>query len=536
MKSLPLLLLGLLSVQSDPVVDAVVKEGRTNSQAMAHLEHLCWKIGPRLTSSSRLTQACEWAREEFEKWGLKARLEEWGTFPVGFDRGPWSARMLEPEERALTICTPSWSAGTDGPVVGPAILAPETDDQLKDAKEKLKGAWVVSTARGADKYQVAYDEAGVAGIIRSSGSELIVTSGNSRISWDNLPKRVIVQMMASQHKAVVDHLKAGKGVKLSIQIKNTFVQGPIKLYNVIADLPGSEKPDEYVIVGGHIDSWDGAQGCTDNGTGTATTMEAARLLAKAGAKPKRTIRFMLWSGEEQGLLGSRAWVKAHPDEMMKISGVFVHDMGTNFVSGVPATEAIYPLFEKVFKPVLGLDDELKFTLRKVTGLPRFGGSDHFSFLQAGVPGFFWDQKGTAAKAQRYQHEHHTQHDTYEAAIPEFQRHSSMVIALAAWGVANLDELLPRDKLLAPAQPGAAAGQRRLLGVQCDDELVIAEISEGSPADKAGLKAGDKILKIADQAVTDLQSLRDAIQKAPKETKVALRRDGKEVLLPVAFPQ
>src|SRR5439155_2352682 len=136
--------------------------------------------------------------------------------------------------------------------------------------------------------------------------------------------RVSIRMVASQHKAIDDHLKAAKKVSLTIEINNKFVQGPIKLYNVIADLPGSEKPDEYVVFGGHIDSWDGATGATDNGTGVATTMEAARLLAKAGAKAKRTIRFMLFSGEEQGLLGSRAYVKAHPDEMKKISAVFVH--------------------------------------------------------------------------------------------------------------------------------------------------------------------------------------------------------------------
>jgi hypothetical protein len=533
MKPLFLLLL-LLARGSDPVVDAVARESRENSRVMAHLDHLVNRIGPRLTGSTRLTQACEWTRDQFASWGLDARLEEWGEFPVGFDRGPWSATMTAPEERALTIGTSAWSAGTNGPVAGPAVLAPQTDEELQSAKASLKGAWVLSTARGAEKYLVAYDEAGVAGVIRSSGTELILTGGSSRISWDKLPKRVSVQMVASQHRMIVEHLKAGRKVSLTIDVKNTFVQGPVKLFNVIADLKGSEKPDEFVIVGGHIDSWDGATGTTDNGTGVSTTLEAARLLAKAGAKPKRTIRFMLWSGEEQGLLGSRAYIKAHPDLLPNISAVLVHDGGTNYVSGISATDAILPHFEKALAPLLSLEGELKFQIRKVSGLPRGIGSDHDAFLSAGVPGFFWQQSRSATKGQQYSHEHHTQHDTFLAAIPEFQTHTSRVVATAAWGIANLDVLLPRDGLVA-AGPARTGGTRRLLGIQTDDDLVIQEIQEGGPAEKAGLKPGDQILRIAGKPVSDLLQLRQEIQAAPRETRIVVKREGKELEVPVVFP-
>src|SRR6185369_8738218 len=240
------LLLLLLIPTSDPV-ESIVKEGRSNSQVMAYLDHLVNKIGPRLTSSTRLTEACEWTRGEFEKMGLKARLEEWGTYPVGFDRGPWSAKMISPEPMDLTIGFNAWTAGTSGPVTGPAVLAPETDDELLAAKEKLKGAWVISTTRGPEKYRVAYDEAGIAGVVRSAGGELILTSGMSKLEWDKLPTRVTVSMIASQHKKIVELLKGGKDVKLTIDIKAEFKKGPIKVYNVIAELPGIEKPDELVI-------------------------------------------------------------------------------------------------------------------------------------------------------------------------------------------------------------------------------------------------------------------------------------------------
>jgi len=537
MKAMLLLLL-LVTPQNDPVLETILREEKDHSQVMEILDHLTNTIGPRLTSSTNLTRACEWAKGQFESWGLKARLEEWGTFPVGFDRGPWSAKMTEPEVKDLTIGFNAWTAGTDGPVTGPAVLAPATDDELKESRDRLKGAWVISTGRGPEKYQVAYEEAGIAGVVRSASGELILTGGSSRVDWEKLPKRVTVTLIASQHKAIVEHLKASRRVSLTIDLKNTFIQGPVKLYNVIAEIPGTEKPDEFVVFGGHLDSWDGATGATDNGTGVSTTLEAARLLAKAGAKPRRTIRFMLWSGEEQGLLGSRAWIKAHPKELASISAVIVHDGGTNYVSGILATEAIYPVFEKALAPLLALEGDLKFQIKKVKGLPRGIGSDHDSFLAQGVPGFFWTQQRTATKGQNYNHEHHTQHDTFLAAVPEFQRHTSVVVAVAAWQIANLDGLLPRENLTAtpPAPGGAGGGARRLLGVQTDEDLVIEAVSGGSAAEKAGLKEGDKILKLAGKDVPDLEKLREEIRTAPKETKVVVRRAGKELELPVIFSE
>jgi carboxypeptidase Q len=524
-------LLLLLVQAADPVPDAVIREGRENSRVMEHLDHLTNTIGPRLTGSTRLTAACEWTRGQFAAWGLEARLEEWGTYPVGFDRGPESATMTSPEEMALTIGTDAWTAGTNGPVSGAALLAPTSDEELAAVKAKLKGAWVVSTTRGPEKYQAAYDEAGIAGLVRSAPKDLIVTGGRPTPKWEEIPTRVRVTMIASHHKKVVDLLKAGKDVALTIDLKRTFVKGPVKLYNVIADLKGVEKPDEKVIIGGHIDSWDGATGATDNGTGVSTTLEAARLLAKAGAKPRRTIRFMLWSGEEQGLLGSRAWIKAHPEEMKLTSACIVHDGGTNYVSGINATEALAPVFEKVFARARTLDERMPFAIRKVPGLPRGIGSDHDAFLAQGVPGFFWNQSRTADRGQTYSHEHHTQHDVYGAAIPEFQRHSATVIALGAWGIANLDGLLPRDGI---TTTGSAAN-RRMLGVQCDDGMAVQSVVADSPAAKAGVREGDVLLKLGGKAVPDLIELRKEIQLSPARTTLTLRRDGREQDLPIQFP-
>ncbi len=453
-------------------VDRIISAGREDSQVMDHLDVLCNRIGPRLTSSDNLTNACEWVRDRLASYGLtNARLDAWGEFPVGFNRGPWFGKVIEPEPRALEFVTMSWSAGTKGAVKGKAVIAPKDDKELDEAKAKgtLTGAWVLLATSGPGqgprsdspflpKLRKELENANVAGIInrnRGAAAEL-VTGGRQNITWDKLPTLPSVNLLGKQYDEIATWLKAGKTVTLEFDIRNYFKKGPIKLYNVIADIPGTEFPDEYVIVGGHIDSWDGATGATDNGTGVATALEAVRILMKAGVKPRRTIRFMVWSGEEQGLLGSAAYVKAHKELMPKISAVLVHDGGTNYLSGIGGTEAMLSDFEQVFAPVKELDHDFPFAVRKVAGL-RGGGSDHASFLAANVPGFFWGQSGKAV----YRHTHHTQFDTYDQAVPEYQKHSSLVIALGAYGIANLDHLLSREKLLAPGGMGGFANRRTL---------------------------------------------------------------------------
>src|SRR5262249_37518755 len=309
-------------------------------------------------------------------------------------------------------------------------------------------------------------------------------------------------------------------------VRNWFVKGPIQLNNVIAEIPGTEKPDEVVIVGGHLDSWDGATGTTDNGTGVATTLEAARLLSKAGVHPKRTIRFMLFGGEEQGLLGSRAYVKAHKDEMAKISAVLVHDGGTNYCAGITANPPMVKPLEGVFAPIVNLDPELPFKVREVKGLSG-GGSDHASFLQANVPGFFWSQRGRA----NYNHTHPTQFDTFDAAIPEYERNSSIVIAVGALGIANLPELLSRENLRAPDTGG---GGRRL-GVDLADDMTIDEVLEDGLAAKIGLAKGDRLLRIGDRSIADRDELRTAMREAPAKTKVVVLRNGKETEFALELP-
>ena len=542
--ALPLLAVASVAFATEKAeIDRVLSAAREDNRVMEHLDILSNRIGARLTSSDSLQTACEWTRDRFKGFGIEnARLEQWGEFPVGFNRGPWTGRMVEPSVKALTFATNSWTAGTKGVVKGGAVLAPENDEQLAQVKDKLPGAWVLlppapagprggrGPATGGNeefrkKLDAAYDEAKIAGTVRGTRNDLLVTGGNYQVSWDKLPTVPAVNLIKPQYDEIAGLIKEGKPVVLEFDIRNYFKKGPIPLYNVVADIPGAEFPDEYVIVGGHIDSWDGATGTCDNGTGCSTTLEAARILMKSGVKPRRTIRFMLWSGEEQGLFGSKEYVKTHPDLMKRISAVLVHDGGTNYLSGLGVTKAMKPEIDGALAPLVGLDPAMPFAIREVPGLRRGGGSDHDSFLGAGVPGFFWRQSGKA----NYQHIHHTQYDTFDGAIPEYQKHSSTVAALGSLGIANLDHLLSRDGLIAPG------GGRRNSGFRLED-LKVTEVTEGSVAEKAGVLAGDVIAKVGGKAIASREDYMESFLSATgQEITIVVKRDGKDVELKLVFP-
>jgi membrane-associated protease RseP (regulator of RpoE activity) len=213
----------------------------------------------------------------------------------------------------------------------------------------------------------------------------------------------------------------------------------------------------------------------------------------------------------------------------------VHDGGTNYVSGIAGMKEMRPQLELVFAPVLKLNPELPFAIRDIEAFTPIG-SDHESFTAAGVPGFFWDQKGRAD----YNHTHHTQYDTYDAAIPEYQRHTAVVVATGALGIANLPELLTRENMKVNRGFSGGAprgGNRRQLGVQLGESngaLQIDEVTEDSVAKKAGVQAGDVLLKVGDKQVASQDDLRAALRDGPAKTSVTVRRKGKELTLPVSF--
>ncbi len=268
---------------------------------------------------------------------------------------------------------------------------------------------------------------------------LLVTTGRWRgQDRADSPEPVPTVYVAHEHYSLLHRLATRPDpakTQVEIEITNQFIPGPIVVYNTVGEIKGSEKPDEFVLLGAHIDSWDLAQGTTDNGTGTCIVLEAARMLAQCGVKPKRTIRFCLFSGEEQGLHGSRAYVDKHKDEMPKTSMCLVHDTGTGKVTGIGLQG------RSVLKPIM--DHEL-VSLKAVgvedISIRGMSGSDHQSFERVGVPGFM-----VAQDMSEYRFTHHTQTDTLDKVNEANLIQGAQVMAVAAMRVANLETLLPRDK-------------------------------------------------------------------------------------------
>lgn len=502
--------------------EQLLELGREHNEVMTHLRVLTKDIGPRMTSSRGLEEAQLWARDTFTRWGLDARLEEWGEFPVGFDRGTSAGRMYSPDATELVFITHAWTAGTAGPVRGAAILEPNTIEDVDAIVPMLENAWIVRRKEDRPKSKVRKylkekcDEAGAGGYVRSGTKNgLLVTGGRHNIDWEELPSDVSVVLLADHYNKLLEKLAADQAVELEFDIQNFFRKGPIKQHNVVADIRGTEFPDEYVIVQAHIDSWDGAEGAADNGTGTSITMEVARLMMEAGVKPRRTIRFVLYSGEEQGLFGSEGYVDTHTDEHDQISVVFNHDNGTQAVGGVATTDAMLADFEHCFREVMTLDDRYEFDLSVVEGL-KPGPSDHAPFVSAGIPAFFWKQSEDG-----YTKIHHTQYDTYEETDPEALRYSVLVVALAAHNFAELDHKLDRTNMVAP--------KPRLMGVWLDDSGVgIQGISGPGRAKEAGWQKGDKILSIDGEAVENRREVVRALKAGAPRKEIVILRGEEEI--------
>jgi len=489
----------------DPAtVQRIINEGIENNQVMAHLTYLCDEIGPRLTGSSKLEKANRWIMYNYKTWGLdNPHLEEWGDLPVRFDRGPSEAHVVAQRRgsddftsvREMHFTTSAWMAGTDGPVTGHVVRMPGTLEELEDVEDQLERAWILipnerrpgqrgirgggagarynqriearerlagtPTEGDAESESQVTDEdrildrvlaANPAGFMASSGDERVWTSsvrGWRSLDPNNIPQDVEVTISGPDYDYINSRLFDGEEVHVRIDANNILTAGPFPIYNTIAEIRGTEKPEEVIIVSAHLDSWNGvgSQGTVDNGTGTAVTMEAARLLMAAGAKPKRTIRFCHWTGEEQGLLGSRAYVQMHRDEILgNVSAVFVDDGGTNYEGGLQCIAPMAPYLAAATAPINNVfysetdGQYMNVNVQINERMPRGGGSDHASFNQVGVPGFFWDEVGRA----NYRYGWHTQFDRLDQAIPEYLQQSATCAAVTAYNLACAPEMLPRD--------------------------------------------------------------------------------------------
>ena len=491
----------------DKVVKKIVETGKNDNKVMVLENHLSNYIGGRPIGSSALTHAEAWAKEMFESWGLEVMVQEVGEINVGFDRGPWYGRMLSEDGMNLHFGTPAYTAPTRGKQTGHVVIEPHSKREFDRMKGTLKGAWVLLDAEStgmaidwseeADKMRadiIAQNEeidkqnmeirrynmmhrdetpkemlpykqvtapfykemveAGVAGFIRSAKVPLRVMYDRANcynITMENLPTACDICLDEAQFKIIKEKVLRKDIFQLEFDIRNHFYRGPVKYHNIIGIIRGSKYPNEYVLTGGHLDSYDNGTGAVDDGNGTCLNMEVARLLATSGAKPKRTIMICLWTGEEYGLLGSKFFVENKTIPLDKISNYFNRDGGPLMSTSVTVPPAMYDDFVEVCKPIMDLDPEVPFTVNKRPGDPqpvptRAGGSDHAYFSMNGVPTISFQETDPKGCNFEYQEIWHTERDIYNQVIGEYMEHSATVTAAVVYGLANLDHQLSRQGL------------------------------------------------------------------------------------------
>jgi len=513
-----LLLTGLLSsllcvsAQQNKVVESIIELGKTDNRTMQHLDVLSNRIGGRIIGSDAYENAALWCAAEFKKWGIEVIMDEAGSVPIGFNRGPWFGRMLSDEGMILHFATPSYTSGTKGVQRGHVLMEPKTRDELERMKSSLNGAWVLITGKSdgfpidwsvkGDSVRarvIAYNdslsrvsrgsrmggpggpppgilpqtndpklkdepalffkemrEAGILGVIQSAAvpiRALYDRKNIDKLTFETLPTVCDIKLDETQYAIIEKMVRERRYFLLEFDIRNHFKPGPVKYHNVIGVIRGTQFPDEYVMMGGHLDSYDVATGGVDDGSGVTPNMEAARLIMAAGGKPKRTILVTLWAAEEFGLLGSKHWVEANKEKLPRISNYFNRDGGPTVASGLTVPEAMYDDFEKICKPLSGINQDFPFTLTKRTqpARPRpavASGTDSGPFAVKGIPTLSFDTPDSKGYNFNYSEIWHTENDLYNKSIPEYQEHTSIVTAVVVYGLANLDHLLSREGLYA----------------------------------------------------------------------------------------
>jgi hypothetical protein len=475
-------------------------EGLENSQMQALAHHLTDVIGPRLTGSPGMREANDWTASKLREWGLtNVQVEAWGEFGRGWREVSYAGRMVSPYPQPLTARAMAWTGSTEGTVRGPAIViagdGPEQMlEQLETMEGELKGAVVLAaepSITGPDfepdplrtpledlleppeedpdrpamtpeerQKRIAewrarreqmrmlsekLDDAGVAvRLLPSSRPYQLVRGGGDMTGRDpanSIPGPTLV--VSQEHYAQIHRLvTGGTPVELEIEVANEFFDEDLDGYNTLADIAGGDLADEFVMIGGHLDSWHYGTGGTDNAAGSLVMMEAMRILASLDETPRRTIRIALWSGEEQGLLGSRGWVESHPDLHPKISAYLNVDNGTGRIRGIwsQSNEMAIPIFEQILWPFRDLG---------VVAVKHgnTGGTDHLAFDAAGIPGFNFIQDPIVYGTKT----HHTAADTYERLMLDDLRQAAVVVAATAWHLANRDGMMPRKPMAEAAE-------------------------------------------------------------------------------------
>jgi len=470
----------------DPVLKRIWTLGMDSSQVATLAQVLDDSIGPRLTGSPGIKAGNDWLVSTYAGWGISAENVQYGTWK-GWKRGPSHFDLIAPRVRSLEGMLLAWVPGTKGkPVDGPVMILPDAADSaaFASAIKSVKGAYVLISApeltcRTSDSYKESALEAeydrmmkereetqaawsarvkrtglnnkGLQLALEAAGAKGVLTSNWSR-GWgvyrifDGKTTKIPAAVLSCEDYGLLYRLAENRqGPVLRVTAESEDL-GEVPVFNTIATIPGTDRADEYVVLSAHFDSWDGSSGATDNGTGTVVMMEAMRILKAVLPRPSRTIIVGHWSGEEQGLNGSRAYMADHPKVVSGLQALFNQDNGTGrvaYMSGAGLLDAsgfLADWLSKVPSEITG-----NFKSFSMPGTPAGGGSDNASVACYGAPGFGlgslpWDY---------FSYTWHTNRDTYDKLVMSEVRNNATLTAMLAYQAAQDPEQMPRDRRVMP---------------------------------------------------------------------------------------
>lgn len=486
------ILICLLNVQhlyAQSIVEKIIDEGNNRSQLQSLAHELFDVIGPRLVGTPQMKKANDWAVEKYANWGIIARNEQWGVWK-GWERGITHIDMLSPRVKSLEGTQLSWSPSTKGKKVkAEIIIIPELADSIafenwlpnvkgkfvmismnqptgrpdenwqqfatKASFEQLKKdrtaqieAWrnrIAKTGYSTKMLPIILEKAGAVGILTNNWSSGF---GVDKIFNAYTTKIPTVDIALEDYGTLYRLVTSGQNPIISIQTDSKDL-GVVPSFNTIAEIKGKEKPDEYVMLSAHFDSWDGAQGATDNGTGTLTMMEAMRILKLFYSNPKRTILVGHWGSEEQGLNGSRAFVEDHPEIVNKLQALFNQDNGTGRIVNISG-QGFQNAGDFITRWLAAAPSYIRDSIKtNFPGMPGGGGSDHASFIGVGAPGFSLG----ALNWSYFNYTWHTNRDTYDKVVFDDLKNNAILTAILVYMACEDNETFPRDKaLISNGQP------------------------------------------------------------------------------------
>lgn len=469
----------------DPVVAQIVKEAHEHSQLQQLAHELLDVVGPRLVGTPQMKHAHDWAVAKYNTWGIEARYEEFGEWR-GWERGISHIDMVHPRVKTLAGTQLAWSPTTGGKAVEAEVIVlpqvkdslafkawlphvkgkyvmvsmpqptgrpdhnweqyarPESFEKMKRERDSLTKAWNANIdAMGISSRSLPriLEEAGAAGILECYWSREF---GSNKIFGARTTSVPSLDISLEDYGVLYRLAENGHKPRIKVETDSKHL-GTVPTFNTIAEIKGSEKPDEYVILSAHFDSWEGGSGATDNGTGTITMMEVARILKKVLPHPKRTILIGHWGSEEQGLNGSRAFVLDHPEIVQKTQAVFNQDNGTGRVASINGSGFLHA-YDFMGRWLSAAPREITRDINTdFPGLPSSGGSDHASFAAAGIPAFMLSSLSWGYSTITW----HTNLDTYDKLIFDDLTSNVVLIATLAYKASEEPELVNREKRVMP---------------------------------------------------------------------------------------